>query len=108
MLTDVPDFETRPCATVTDHKGVLTQDTFTILETVTHQWEVWHVGDADWERIVSPANIRKTTYPWLTERDGEPLRRKHAAQGTEQEAVAARECSKILLEEYYDFVGKCA
>ena len=48
------------------------------------------------------ASIRKTTHPWLTERGEEAVRRKHAAQGTEQEAVAARECSEILLEEHYD------
>ena len=51
------------------------------------------------------ASIRKTTHPWLTERGEEAVRRKHAAQGTEQEAVAARECSEILLEEHYDYVG---
>ena len=127
-----------------DHKGVLTQVAFKILKTATHQREVWHFGDADWDRIASnieetsleflsetfpseeatrfteellriaeenipkrSASIRKTTHPWRTERDEEAVRRKHAAQGTEQEAVAARECSEILLEEHYDFVRKC-
>ena len=51
------------------------------------------------------ASIRKTTHPWLTERGEEAVRTKHAAQGTEQEEAAARECSKILFEEHYDFVG---
>ena len=50
--------------------------------------------------------IRKSTHPWLTERGEEAVRRKHAAQGTEQEAEAARECSDILMEEHYDFVRK--
>ena len=141
VLTDVPDCTARPCAAVADHKGVLTQVTFKIPETATHQREVWHFGDADWERIASnieetsweflsetfpsegatrfteellriaeenipkrSTSIRKTTHPWLTERGEEAVRRKHAAQGTEQEAVAARECSEILLEEHYDFV----
>ena len=35
------------------------------------------------------ANIRKSTHPWLTERGEDAVRRKHAAQGTEQEAEAA-------------------
>ena len=50
------------------------------------------------------ANIRKSTHPWLTERREEAVRRKHAAQGREQETEAARKCSEILLEEHYDFV----
>lgn len=49
VLTDVPDCTARPCAAVADHKGVLTQVTFKIPETATHQREVWHFGDADWE-----------------------------------------------------------
>ena len=48
--------------------------------------------------------VRKSTHPWLTERREEAVRRKHAAQGTEQEAEAARECNGILLDEHYDFV----
>ena len=50
-------------------------------------------------------SIRTTTHPWLTERGEEAVRRKHAAQGTEQEESAARECSNIMLEEHYDFIG---
>ena len=50
--------------------------------------------------------ISKSTHPWLTERGEEAVRRKHAAQGTEQEAEAARECSNILMDEHYDFVWK--
>ena len=51
-------------------------------------------------------NIKKSTHLWLTERGKEAVPRKHAAQGTEQEAEAARECSDILLEEHYEYVGK--
>ena len=51
-------------------------------------------------------NIGKSTHPWLTERGEEAVQRKHAAQGTEQEAEAARERSDMLLEEHYDYVGK--
>ena len=141
VLTDVPDCTARPCAAVADHKGVLTQVTFKIPETATHQREVWHFREADWERMVSnmeetswkfisatvpsegakrfteellritekniprrSASIRKTTHPWLTERSEEAVRRKHEAQGTEQEAAAACECSDIRFEEHYDFV----
>ena len=50
--------------------------------------------------------ISKSTHPWLTEPGEEAVRRKHAAQGTEQEAEAARECSDILMDEHYDFVRK--
>ena len=50
-------------------------------------------------------SIRKSTHPWLTERGEEAVRRNHAAQGTDQEAEAARECSDILLQEHYDYVG---
>ena len=35
--------------------------------------------------------VASTAHPWLTERSEEAVRRKHAAQGTEQEAEAARE-----------------
>ena len=52
------------------------------------------------------ANIRKSTHPWLTKRGEDAVRRKHAAQGTEHEAEAARECSEILLAEHYDFFEK--
>ena len=48
-------------------------------------------------------NIKKSTHPWLTERREEVVRRKRAAQGTEQEAEAARKCNDILMEEHYDF-----
>ena len=65
VLTDVPDCTARPCAAVADHKGVLTQVTFKINETATHQREVWHFGDADWERIAS--NIKETSWGFLTE-----------------------------------------
>ena len=51
-------------------------------------------------------SIRKFAHPWLTERGAEAVRRKHAAQGTDQEAEAARECRDILLQEHYDYVGK--
>ena len=141
MLTDEPDCTAWPCAAVADHKGVMTAVTFKIPETASHQREVWHFREADWERMTSnieetnleflaatfpsegakrfteellniaeeniprrSANIRKSTHPWLTERGEEAVRRKHAAQGTEQETEAARECSEILLEEHYDFV----
>ena len=50
--------------------------------------------------------IKKSTHPWLTERGEDAVRRKHAAQGTEHEAAAARECSDILLEEHYEYMGK--
>ena len=52
-------------------------------------------------------NIRKSTYPRLTEREEEVVaRRKLADQGTEQEAEKVRECNYILMEEHYDFVCK--
>ena len=65
VLTDVPDCSAKPCAAVVDHRGVLTQVNFQIPETATHQREVWHFGDADWERIVS--NIQETSWDLLTE-----------------------------------------
>ena len=114
---------------------------FNIPETASHEREVWHFSDADWERLesnIEDANwdflittcpsegaqrlteqllriiedniprravkIRKTTHPWLTERGEEAVRRKHEAQGTEQEADAAREYSEILLEEHYECI----
>ena len=64
--------------------------------------ELLHIAEENITR--RPASIRKTTHPWLTERGEEEARRKHAAQGTEQEAATARECSDILLEELFDFV----
>ena len=143
VLTDVPDCSAKPCAAVADHNGVLTQVKFKIPETASHEREVWHFSDADWERLesnIEDANwdflittfpsegaqrlteqllritedniprravkIRKTTHPWLTERGEEAVRRKHEAQGTEQEADAARECSETLLEEHYEYIGK--
>ena len=63
MLTDVPDCKARPCAAVADHKGVLTQFKFKIPETASHEREVWHFGDADWERIAS--NIEETSWEFL-------------------------------------------
>ena len=126
-----------------DHKGVLTQVKFQIPETASHQRDVWHFREADWERMDShiqetnwefvsgtsqsegaqrlteqllqiandniprqSVNIKKPTHPWLTERGEEAVRRKHAAQGTEQEAELARECSEILMEEHYEYVAK--
>lgn len=50
--------------------------------------------------------IKKSTHPWLPERGEDAVRRKHAAQGTEHEAAAVRECSDILLEEHYEYIGK--
>ena len=141
VLTDVPDCSAKPCAAVADHNGVLTQVKFKIPETASHEREVWHFSDADWERLesnIEDANldflittfpsegaqrlteqllritedniprravkIRKTTHPWLTERGEQAVRRKHEAQGTEQEADAARECSETLLEEHYEYM----
>lgn len=128
VLTDVPDCSATPLAAVADHNGVLTKVNFKIPETASHEWEVWHFSDADWERLASniedanldfliatspsegtqrltkqllhiaehniprrSVKIRKSTHPWLTERGEEAVRRKHGAQGTEQEADAARE-----------------
>ena len=45
------DCAARPCAAAADHKGVLTQVAFKIPGTATHQREVWHFRDADWERM---------------------------------------------------------
>ena len=64
VLTDVPDCAARPCAAVADHKGVLTQVTFKIPETATHQREVWHFRQADWERMAS--NIEETNWEFLS------------------------------------------
>ena len=47
-------------------------------------------------------------HPWLTKRGEDAVRRKHAAQGTEHEAEAARECSEILVAEHFDFFEKNA
>ena len=60
VLTDVPDCTAKPCAAVADHKCVLTQARFKIPETATHQREVWHFGEADWERMCS--NIEETNW----------------------------------------------
>ena len=60
VLTDVLDCTARPCAAVADHKGVMTQVRFKIPETATHQREVWHFREADWERM--PNNIRKSIW----------------------------------------------
>ena len=64
VLTDVPDCAAKPCAAVADHRGVLTQVNFQIPETATHQREVWHFGDSDWERIVS--SIEETSWKFLS------------------------------------------
>ena len=48
--------------------------------------------------------IKKSSHPWLTEHGEEAVRRKHEAQGTEQEAEAARECNEILLEEHDEYI----
>ena len=66
--------------------------------------ELLHIAEENIPR--RSASIKKSTHPWLTERAEEAVRRKHAAQGTEQETEAARECSDILLAEHYDFVAK--
>ena len=50
--------------------------------------------------------VRKSSHPWLTERGEEAVRQKHAAQGTDREAEAARECSEILMEEQRVFIRK--
>ena len=51
VLTDVPGCSAKPCAAVTDRNGVLTQVKFKIPETASHEREVWHFSDADWERL---------------------------------------------------------
>ena len=53
VFTDVPDCIARPGAAVADHKSVLTQVKFKIPETASHQREVWHFREADWERMAS-------------------------------------------------------
>ena len=66
--------------------------------------ELLHIAEENITR--RSASIKKSTHPWLTERGEEAVRRKHAAQDSEQETEAARECNDILLEEHYDFVAK--
>ena len=60
VLTDVPDSTAWPCAAVADHKGVLTQVKFQIPETASHQRDVWHFREADWERMDN--NIQETNW----------------------------------------------
>ena len=64
VFTDVPECKAKPCAAVADHKGVLTQVKFTVPETASHQREVWHFADADWDRLVS--NIEDTDLDFLS------------------------------------------
>ena len=49
---------------------------------------------------------RKSSHPWLTEKGEEAVKRKHAAQGTESENEAARECSRVLMEEWHGYVRR--
>ena len=48
----------------------------------------------------------KSTHPWLTAECKSLIRRKHAAQGTEQFAAEAKHCSEGLLREYSAFVAR--
>ena len=76
-LTDVPDCTARPGAAVADHKGVLTQVRFKIKEIASHNREVWHFSEADWERLPGSRfsifwgwhvldRIRSDSYPFVS------------------------------------------
>ena len=51
VLSDVSSAKARTTAAVADHKGVLTTVSFKIPETSTHDRQVWHFRDADWDRL---------------------------------------------------------
>ena len=53
VLTDVTDCTAKTVAAVADHRGVLTTVKFKVPETASHQREVWHFQEADWERLAS-------------------------------------------------------
>ena len=48
-------------------------------------------------------NIKKFTRLWLTERSEDAVSRKHAAQGTDHEAAAARACSYMVVKEHHEY-----
>ena len=64
VLTDVPECTAKPGAAVADHKSVLTQVKFRIPETASHQREVLHFREADWEKMMS--NIEEEDWEFLS------------------------------------------